>query len=369
MAGLGLPHAAIREQVADAVDLVVHQARLRGGTRRVVAVAEVVRVAGGPARASFLRLRGGRPSGAPPLAGGAVRRDWRGGDRVPAWRRGRKPRSPLGVPRRVARDLDRRGGAAAAWRASALLAAVAEPLRRARTRGPRHPRRRSARRLAAARRWRAALAAGWLVGGSARAARARLGPAAGDSARSRCAAAPARGARPRRRPPPPADGRRARRGHGRSARRSATGRGAGAGRATSSAPPPRALALGEPTEPVPSARWRARAARTRGTRSWRRSCCSATRAATWRGSCASSRRRARPRSAPAATRAPRPRRPASRPGSCSAARRRGGPRRARPPGFLAGLLATPLSTWLAGLALVLQGTALVCVRRLAWAAA
>ena len=33
MAGLGLPHAAVREQVAGAVDLVVHQARLAGGAR------------------------------------------------------------------------------------------------------------------------------------------------------------------------------------------------------------------------------------------------------------------------------------------------------------------------------------------------
>jgi pilus assembly protein CpaF len=49
MAGLGLPHAAVREQVAGGIDLVVHQRRLDDGTRRIVAVAEVVRVAGGPA--------------------------------------------------------------------------------------------------------------------------------------------------------------------------------------------------------------------------------------------------------------------------------------------------------------------------------
>ena len=41
MAGLGLPHAAIREQVASAIDLVVHQARLADGSRRVVSVCEV----------------------------------------------------------------------------------------------------------------------------------------------------------------------------------------------------------------------------------------------------------------------------------------------------------------------------------------
>src|SRR5215218_1479664 len=49
MAGVGLPHGAIRDQVADAVDLVVQQARRPDGSRGVLAVAEVVRVAGGPA--------------------------------------------------------------------------------------------------------------------------------------------------------------------------------------------------------------------------------------------------------------------------------------------------------------------------------
>src|SRR3954462_12066100 len=43
MAGAGLPPAAIREQVAEAIDLVVHQARLPDGTRRVVGLSEVVR--------------------------------------------------------------------------------------------------------------------------------------------------------------------------------------------------------------------------------------------------------------------------------------------------------------------------------------
>ncbi len=67
MAGLGLPHAAIREQVADAIDLVVHQARLHDGRRRVVAVSEVVRVAGGPATRELFRLRGDRPVWRAPL--------------------------------------------------------------------------------------------------------------------------------------------------------------------------------------------------------------------------------------------------------------------------------------------------------------
>jgi len=47
MADVALPHAAIREQVASAVDLVVHQARGPDGSRTVCSIAEVVRVAGG----------------------------------------------------------------------------------------------------------------------------------------------------------------------------------------------------------------------------------------------------------------------------------------------------------------------------------
>ncbi|MCX6386551.1 MAG: CpaF family protein [Solirubrobacterales bacterium] len=42
MAGVGLPHAAIREQLAGAIDVVIHQQRGRDGVRRVTAVAEVV---------------------------------------------------------------------------------------------------------------------------------------------------------------------------------------------------------------------------------------------------------------------------------------------------------------------------------------
>ncbi len=47
MADVALPHAAVREQVASAVDLVVHQARQADGSRAVTSIAEVVRVAGG----------------------------------------------------------------------------------------------------------------------------------------------------------------------------------------------------------------------------------------------------------------------------------------------------------------------------------
>src|SRR3954462_137 len=49
MAGLGLPHEALRAQVADAFDLVVCQVRMPDGRRQIVSVAEVVRVAGGAA--------------------------------------------------------------------------------------------------------------------------------------------------------------------------------------------------------------------------------------------------------------------------------------------------------------------------------
>jgi pilus assembly protein CpaF len=42
MAGMDLPVRAIREQVASAIDLVVHQSRLRDGTRRITHVTEVV---------------------------------------------------------------------------------------------------------------------------------------------------------------------------------------------------------------------------------------------------------------------------------------------------------------------------------------
>jgi pilus assembly protein CpaF len=61
MADVGLPHTAIREQVAGALDLVVHQSRMPDGSRRVVSVAEVVRVAGGVGARELLTTRRGRP--------------------------------------------------------------------------------------------------------------------------------------------------------------------------------------------------------------------------------------------------------------------------------------------------------------------
>ena len=41
MAGVELPIRAIRDQVASAIDLVVQQARMRDGSRRIVAISEV----------------------------------------------------------------------------------------------------------------------------------------------------------------------------------------------------------------------------------------------------------------------------------------------------------------------------------------
>ena len=55
MAEVALPHSAVREQVAGAVDLVVHQARNPDGSRAVRSIAEVVRVAGGAGTRELLR--------------------------------------------------------------------------------------------------------------------------------------------------------------------------------------------------------------------------------------------------------------------------------------------------------------------------
>jgi pilus assembly protein CpaF len=61
MADVALPLAAVREQVSGAIELVVHQARGRDGQRRVVEVAEVVRLAGGPATRELYAWRDDRP--------------------------------------------------------------------------------------------------------------------------------------------------------------------------------------------------------------------------------------------------------------------------------------------------------------------
>jgi pilus assembly protein CpaF len=95
MAAIGLPHAAIRDQVAAALDLVVHQARLPDGARVVVSVSEVLRVAGG-AGTRELWTRGGRlrTPGAGALA-----------SRLAALRAGEPaPRRTASTARRVAGD-------------------------------------------------------------------------------------------------------------------------------------------------------------------------------------------------------------------------------------------------------------------------
>ena len=61
MADVALPHAAVREQVAGALDLVAHLARGSDGTRRLLVVSEVVRVAGGVGTRELYALRDGRP--------------------------------------------------------------------------------------------------------------------------------------------------------------------------------------------------------------------------------------------------------------------------------------------------------------------
>ena len=46
MAGVDLPMRAVREQVSSAIDLVIHQARFRDGSRRITHISEVVGMEG-----------------------------------------------------------------------------------------------------------------------------------------------------------------------------------------------------------------------------------------------------------------------------------------------------------------------------------
>src|ERR687896_328307 len=48
IAGVGLPHQAVRQQVASAIDVIVHRARLGDGARAVESVTEVSRAGDGP---------------------------------------------------------------------------------------------------------------------------------------------------------------------------------------------------------------------------------------------------------------------------------------------------------------------------------
>ena len=46
MSGMELPSRAIREQIASAVDIIIHESRLSDGSRKVVAISEVTGLEG-----------------------------------------------------------------------------------------------------------------------------------------------------------------------------------------------------------------------------------------------------------------------------------------------------------------------------------
>ena len=402
MADVGLPLAAIREQVADAIDLVVRQERGADGVRRVVEVAEVVRVAGGPAVRELFAHRDGRPTWRAPL----------GESRVAA--AAAAPPVPLPSPHAATvpaashrlrgvgrlRELGRRryrpalvppaqGGAVSgaavlaagaagagvvgAWEALAAvertrLAAAAgrvlEPLHRAGGRGGSPP----PRSVGGSRRSRpraCSRPAGSPVDrGSAHSRRSPGRPRSSW----RCARGGAAGGRSCGTPRPPARGRwPTRSGPGRSIR-TAVGDAAPAAEGAAGhelAAAARALELGAPTESVLLAlRDRARTARL---------------GHAGRGRPPPARRRRRPRGAPPrARRVGRGRGPrrAGRPGRdrpgplhrLARARRCRPPARSSPsssrPGFAASLIANPLSATLAALALLLAVAALAAIARL-----
>ena len=74
LADVGLPLHAIREQLADALQLVVCQGRLPDGTRVVTEVAEVVRVAAGAGVRTLYTRRDGRPMWRAALSDGLAER-------------------------------------------------------------------------------------------------------------------------------------------------------------------------------------------------------------------------------------------------------------------------------------------------------
>ncbi len=85
MADVALPHAAIRELVASAIDIVVHQRRESDGRRRIVGVSEVVGrpdLAHPRATRELFALRDGRPHWRAPLPAPLLARldgEWKGG--------------------------------------------------------------------------------------------------------------------------------------------------------------------------------------------------------------------------------------------------------------------------------------------------
>ena len=369
MAGVGLPHAAVREQVASALDLVVHQARLPDGRARG-RVGDGGRAGGGrrrharalpPRRRSCGRratarsrerlarcarrvageaARGGarrsRPAGAAarwalaePRCDAGLAAHGRGPRRC-----GRRPRSSTSLVRRAARAATpaRPSGGGCCWPArrsrSALGAALAGPV--------------AGLALAAA--------GPGLVARVLRARRERYRRAVDAG----CAADRGGGGRrPGRRP---LAARRAVRG-GR--RRSAARPGTSCGAWRRSWPP------GARTEDALEAMRAAARLGSASTRSWRPAWSSGAPAATWRGCCATARRRSRTRRGSRARSAPPPRRRAS-PALIVVLLPAGGALLAElaSPGLLAGLLGSFLTAWLVGLALVLQVVAAVLIRRL-----
>jgi pilus assembly protein CpaF len=59
MAGVALPHWAVREQIASALDVILHLERQRDGGRRVLSACEVVRVGAEVGVRELYSLRGG----------------------------------------------------------------------------------------------------------------------------------------------------------------------------------------------------------------------------------------------------------------------------------------------------------------------
>ena len=333
----------MREQVATAIDLVVHQARRPDGSRAVTEVAEVVRTADGAD-------------------------DLRAARRPPAW------------PGRGCASMSGGGGARVRRRR----------LRGARRVGRRWPRSTAARRCARSTRWLAPLRAGRDPTPAERRRLALVG--AGDARRVRAGSLGGAGprARARRRSGPPPRGRRSPpRGARRRAELAAAApavaraladaiaaghsvrgaiRGGARGRRGAAADELRAAAALELGEPTAACSKRCAAARTTrpGTRSTAAILLQADAGGDLAGAAA---RPGRPRSSSSAATRPTRARPPRRPGS---------PRGSSPrcplgaavlaelasPGFLAGLAGEPLTAALAALSLALQLVAIVAIRRI-----
>ena len=107
MGDLDLPYRAVADQVASALDVVVHQARLADGRRRVVEIAAVAASTEGPRLTSLVRWM--------PGAGGAPRFEWSAA--AMPWMAAAAADADLATPRERGRR--RRGG-----RRSAVLSVI-----------------------------------------------------------------------------------------------------------------------------------------------------------------------------------------------------------------------------------------------------